>query len=542
MTTTYNIGKKLYISLSAILTLSLLLAGLGYYISQDARTQSELASRAGGRKIELAGTINREQSEMWSAQRGLLLATLQARPDRAVIARNEFQQAAAGIEKALAEFGPLLETEEGRRMLAVVREGYQRWRPLYTELDHACGANKAADASALADRIMPIYEALAKGGENLATFNARLLKSHQDAVGISAERAQWATIFLCLLLVLGSIATVITIRRITRDLDRIVTSMGENADQVASASSLISSSSQTLAQAASEQAASLEETSASAEQITSMTRKNADNSQAAVALMAQVDRHIGAGNHTLGEMVTSMQSINDSSEKVSRIIKVIDEIAFQTNILALNAAVEAARAGEAGMGFAVVADEVRNLAQRSAKAAKDTAELIEESISRSKEGNINLEKVAGVIRSITDSATQVKTLIDEVHVGSEEQARGIEQIARAVAQMDKVTQQNAANAEESASSSEELSAQAASMRDVISKLEAMVGAGEGAVNVSVKTKPEVARINRQLPTTHARQATAQSLKSHKPPTRTPAPAQPVNREPIEFSLDEFKDF
>ncbi|MGA3042537.1 MAG: methyl-accepting chemotaxis protein [Bryobacteraceae bacterium] len=155
--------------------------------------------------------------------------------------------------------------------------------------------------------------------------------------------------------------------------------------------------------------------------------------------------------------------------------KVIDEIAFQTNILALNAAVEAARAGEAGMGFAVVADEVRNLAQRCAQAAKDTAALIEESMAKSHDGMGKLDHVAEAIRSITESAAKVKTLVDEVNLGSQEQARGIEQIAKAIVQMEQVTQKNAANAEESASASEELSGQAETMKSVVGQLRALVG-------------------------------------------------------------------
>ena len=192
-------------------------------------------------------------------------------------------------------------------------------------------------------------------------------------------------------------------------------------------------------------------------------------------MMAAVDRHIQDGNRTLEEMVGSMQEINSSSDKISKIIKVIDEIAFQTNILALNAAVEAARAGEAGMGFAVVADEVRNLAQRSAQAAKDTAAMIEESIAKSNEGSAKLHKVTEVIRAITDSAVKVKTLVDEVNLGSQEQARGIEQISKAVTQMDSVTQTTAANAEESASASEELSAQAEALKQIVTDLQSMVG-------------------------------------------------------------------
>jgi methyl-accepting chemotaxis protein/methyl-accepting chemotaxis protein-1 (serine sensor receptor) len=175
-----------------------------------------------------------------------------------------------------------------------------------------------------------------------------------------------------------------------------------------------------------------------------------------------------------------MKEINSSSEKISKIIRVIDEIAFQTNILALNAAVEAARAGEAGMGFAVVADEVRNLAHRSAQAAKDTTALIEESIAKSNEGNKKLQLVAGSIQQVTGSATQVKVLVDEVDVGSQEQTRGIEQIAAAVTQMETVTQRSAASAEESAAASEELAAQAQTLYDIVERVRKLVGGNGGS--------------------------------------------------------------
>ena len=197
-------------------------------------------------------------------------------------------------------------------------------------------------------------------------------------------------------------------------------------------------------------------------------------------LMTETSHRVEDANHNLEEMVQSMKEINTSSEKISKIIRVIDEIAFQTNILALNAAVEAARAGEAGMGFAVVADEVRNLAHRSAQAAKDTAALIEESIAKSNEGNKKLQLVAGSIQQVTGSATQVKVLVDEVDVGSQEQSRGIEQIATAVTQMEAVTQRSAANAEESAAASEELAAQAQTLYDVAERVRALVSGSSGA--------------------------------------------------------------
>ncbi len=215
-------------------------------------------------------------------------------------------------------------------------------------------------------------------------------KYSAEAAAIGA-RVKWLTWLVLLLSIsLGSGALFLFVRSLNHVLRQTLSELTEGAGQVTSASAQVASSSQALAQGASEQAASLEETSASSEEITAMTRKNAENSATAATLMTDVDHRVTEGNQTLEEMMHSMQEITGSSDKISKIIKVIDEIAFQTNILALNAAVEAARAGEAGMGFAVVADEVRSLAQRSAQAAKDTAALIEESITKSNEGSTRL--------------------------------------------------------------------------------------------------------------------------------------------------------
>jgi methyl-accepting chemotaxis protein len=306
----------------------------------------------------------------------------------------------------------------------------------------------------------------------------------------TGARVKWLTCLVLLLSVtLGSGALFFFVRSLNHALRQAVTELTEGAGQVASASAQVASSSQALAQGSSEQAASLEETSASSVEITSMTQKNAENSATAANLMTDVDHRVTEGNRTLQEMVQSMQEITGSSDKISKIIKVIDEIAFQTNILALNAAVEAARAGEAGMGFAVVADEVRSLAQRSAQAAKDTAALIEESITKSNEGGTRLERVGAVIRAITESTIKVKTLVDEVNLGSQEQARGIQQISKAIAQMDQVTQGTAASAEQSASASEELSAQAEAMKHAVSKLSRLVDSG----NATSVGRPPAAR-------------------------------------------------
>jgi methyl-accepting chemotaxis protein/methyl-accepting chemotaxis protein-1 (serine sensor receptor) len=209
-----------------------------------------------------------------------------------------------------------------------------------------------------------------------------------------------------------------------------------------------------------------------------MACKNTENSRTAADLLRRSEQKFVQTNQSLDQAVLAMGEISTQSGKIANIIKVIDEIAFQTNILALNAAVEAARAGEAGLGFAVVADEVRSLAQRCAQAAKDTAALIEQAITKSNDGKVKVEEVATAIRAITDEMAKVKTLVDEVNLGSQEQARGIEQISKAITQMDQVMQKTAANAAESASAAEELNAQSETLKDIVERLMAMVGRGE----------------------------------------------------------------
>jgi methyl-accepting chemotaxis protein/methyl-accepting chemotaxis protein-1 (serine sensor receptor) len=291
---------------------------------------------------------------------------------------------------------------------------------------------------------------------------------------------------LLLLTLLVGAAVLRTVHRTTKTIQGALDNLGTSGAQVASASTQIASTSQSLSQGASEQAASLEEISASMEEMTAMARRNGENSSEATGMMKETARQVERSNEALREMESSMEGIKASSEKVAKIIKTIDEIAFQTNILALNAAVEAARAGEAGMGFAVVADEVRNLAQRSAVAAKDTAALIAEAIANSNRGAEKLGQVTTAIREITESAGKVKTLVDEVSESSTQQTQGIHQTSTAVTQVSKVTQTAAASAEESAAASQELSAQAQSLRDLVQMLRSvMEGEGNQALRESM---------------------------------------------------------
>lgn len=280
-------------------------------------------------------------------------------------------------------------------------------------------------------------------------------------------------------------------RSITKPIHAIADMLSKSAEQTSSASGQVSAASQALAEGSSEQAASMEESGASLEEISSMATRNSENARRAEELAAEARTAADTGTQEMKEMSLAMGAIHEASDNISKILKTIDEIAFQTNILALNAAVEAARAGEAGMGFAVVAEEVRNLAHRSAQAAKETAERIDDSIRKSDHGvqlsaraQQNLEEIAAKVR-------QVDQLVTEIACASKEQNEGILQVNAAIAQMDKATQSNAASAEETASAAEELNAQTDSLRSAVKDLVVLAGS-------SARVKSELKTVRRKI--------------------------------------------
>jgi len=309
-----------------------------------------------------------------------------------------------------------------------------------------------------------------------ASVDADLAAARDGAV--SRQQASELLIGLFALVAMACSALVfLVVRQAGVQLLEVSAEMREKAEQVARSAGQVRTASGTLASMASQQAASLEETSTATTEIESIARKVSGDMSMAAERMHRDDEVVQSAGHALEGMVASMRGISDSSTRISKIIRVIDEIAFQTNILALNAAVEAARAGEAGMGFGVVADEVRNLAQRCAQAARDTTALIEESASKTSDGTAKVDHVAAAIRTISEESAKVKTLMVQVNSGSQEQARGIEQIGKAITQMQQVTQTTAANAQEGAAAAEELDSQAATMKDIVERLRVMVSGG-----------------------------------------------------------------
>ncbi len=353
-----------------------------------------------------------------------------------------------------------------------------RSKATYTQMvahPDAAGANTQATLASLAGDNKEVEQALSSLSEDIGNkaFSAEL-----EAVVASNSQQRWFALTLFLVAATLAVVAIVTLeRQISSPLRELTQRLEEGANQVASSAHELSSSGQLLADGASQQAASLEETSASSEEISSMAQRSADDCQSTAALVTMSQKKFDETNVSLRQLMNAMNEINASSGKVSKIIKVIDEIAFQTNILALNAAVEAARAGEAGMGFAVVADEVRNLAQRCAKAAQDSTEIIGESILRSNEGKKKLDDVVTSIEAVTSESVKVKVLVDQINVASTEQTRGIGQISRSIQSMERVTQSSAATAEESASAAQELTVQSNLMREIVSSLSLMI---EGA--------------------------------------------------------------
>jgi methyl-accepting chemotaxis protein len=398
---------------------------------------------------------------------------------------SAFHQQAAAVREIGGRLKANVHDDRAIRLLDQFTRAHDAMQAKYDAALAAFAASNGAGQSAA--------DAIVKGQDRAPTdLIDQVVESLSEDV-TSQRRAITNSLWIfgvVLCVILGGVGALsaVVVRSIARELRRTISELGISSEQVANSAALVSSTGQILARGASEQASSLEETSASTEEAASMTRVNAENSSTSAQLMATVDTRLSEANQLLDEMVESMDGISSSSGKIAKIIKVIDEIAFQTNILALNAAVEAARAGSGGEGFAVVAGEVRNLAQRSAQAARETAALIEESVTMSKGGSVKVQHVAGAIRSITGSASKVRSLVDEVAVSSQEQARGIEQIAKAVSEMQRITQQSAAGAEESASAGQELSAQAERLRDSMNRLRDMVE-GRVAANQTRNLQP-----------------------------------------------------
>jgi methyl-accepting chemotaxis protein len=472
----WTLGWKLGTIFGSIALVSGTMAFLSISGARTMGRQAQVLT-AVGENLRLISELRAELANLRSAQRGTIMYTSARLTDKVEQNQADFRKSEARARDLLAQVQPLLVTEQGRQAGAAIGGALDPYAAAYGDIVEQCRRGEVDSALVTAARVSTFSGEFQKRAAELAELERNLAAEAGRTAAVTETRVTETNVAVAAMLLAILAAGAWMVRSMALKLKGLVRELNGGAEQVAVAAAQVTASAQSLAQGASEQAASLEETSTSTEQISSMVRSNTENAGTVVERMEGTTARIAAANRNLEQMVGAMREINASSDKIARIIKVIDEIAFQTNILALNAAVEAARAGEAGMGFAVVADEVRSLAQRCAQAARETSDLIDDSIGKSKEGRARLDEVVAAIAAVTESSDEVRRLVGEVDTGSQEQARGIDQIAGAVAQMNQVTQKTAAVAEESASAGEELNAQSESLRALVATLSALVQKG-----------------------------------------------------------------
>jgi len=525
----WSIGRKLGVGFGALVACILALGLVSLWAVSG--LQGELGDMNSKilRKSELSGSIEVASKAARGDIRAMMLGAALKHPQEFQKYKSSTEVAFSQLDANIEELRPLLVDPRAQADLSAIAGTLPQWEQSVREVTDLAAEGKVDAANEIRiEKQTPLADQVDQSASELRLIQGQMAAAKVKEADQLAVLNRWLIVACIAIGLTLGLLVFRMVRNLVATLRHTVKELAAGGEQVASASVEIASTSQSLAQGSSEQAASIEEVSASMEEMTAMTKRNADNSTEATAMMTETVKQVDRSNAALADMVASMSSIKVSSEKVAKINKTIDEIAFQTNILALNAAVEAARSGEAGMGFAVVADEVRNLAQRSAAAAKDTATLIEESIANANQGTERLGLVSAAIRGITEGAAKVKNLLDEVNESSKQQGLGIQQVSTAISQVSTVTQTAAASAEESAAASQELNAQSQTVRDLVESLAEMVDAGSEA------KRPEV------RPTSQRRTPRPRAAGSPKLLHATPKHDDPFPMDPVETGS--FRDF
>ncbi|MFT3831474.1 MAG: methyl-accepting chemotaxis protein [Opitutaceae bacterium] len=507
---TMTVGQRIVLIASC---LCLMLAAVGsfaaFQLSNISHTTDGIVNRSLPNAVR-AGRINIRQAE-----NEIRIARLVRTPDAEK--RKAIRQEMAALISAngddIKSYGALVVDEEDRRLFDIFKQRRAEFGAIREQFFALLDRDMDEAARYMETTLVPAYAAYSRAGDAIMDYNASTAERRGAATLASVRSAvRWIVGATILAVAVGLGLSFWSIRAVVRSLTHLSTALSTGAAQTATASGQVSAASQMLAEGATEQAASLEETSASLEEMSSMTKRSAENAQRAKESAASARSAADSGVADVQGMGDAMNDLKASSDDIAKIIKTIDEIAFQTNILALNAAVEAARAGEAGAGFAVVADEVRNLAQRAAAAAKETAVKIEGTITKTAQGVELASKVGSRLEAIATRVHEVDELVVEIAQASSEQTQGIAQVATAVSQMDKVTQSNAANAEESASAAAELNAQAHSVREVVNDLMALAGVAvqrpsseeaDGPTRTSRSKTPELSTRRHTMAGTHS---------------------------------------
>jgi methyl-accepting chemotaxis protein len=451
---------------------------------------------------QLGNTIARTLRE---ARRAVLLVD----PIEKATAAKAYEAAIALGDALETEYAPLVSDDEDRARFGALQTARADLVAAANKLVALSQGAKEGEAEAwLLSAVDPATEKCVGALSKAVEYNVTLAR---DAAAAAAARVFGSLVMIslaalvCVLLggLVGWSAVTSTrralesindeiqagIARTNRALEGISDAVQEGANQTAASAGQLSSASRALAAGCSEQGASVTETSASLEEISAMIRSTADNAIKAKEFATQARQAAESGTATMAEMTGAMGSIEAAGHEVAKIVKNIDEIAFQTNILALNAAVEAARAGEAGAGFAVVADEVRSLAQRSAAAARETAEKIDAAIASTQRGTRCCGNVGESLERIVEKVAAADVLVAEIAMAAKEQSQGIQQIGVAMSQIDKVTQANASSSEQTSAAAEELTSQARLLRDHAQHLRALITSTDATAGRDDRPRP-----------------------------------------------------
>jgi methyl-accepting chemotaxis protein len=573
MFATMTVRMRLQGGFMVVALLGALVAGIGVFNMAKMNDQAESAYH-----VDLLGISSLKQANINMVYMGREIRSVLLAPDAALRAKFDgtAEQAHQEIVRQLGMARPLFHTEQGKALFADVDRQFTIFEAKFARLRELARVEGDEGRNAAVAYMISDYKASADLFDaKMAVLSTQKERAAADAAAETASIYRSARAVM-LALVLGSLAVGVAIglmitRSLTRqlggepkyaaevagliaagDLSRtvvtrpgdtcsllaametmraslvqIVSEVRSGTDTIATAAAEISSGNLDLSSRTEQQASSLEETASSMEELTSTVRQNADNARQANVLAASASEVALQGGAVVAEVVHTMASINESSTRIVDIIGVIDGIAFQTNILALNAAVEAARAGEQGRGFAVVATEVRNLAQRSASAAKEIKELIDDSVGKVEAGGKLVDKAGHTMTEIVASITRVTDIMGEIASASHEQTMGIEQINAAITQMDEVTQQNAALVEEAA-------AAAGSLQDQSGVLAQLVGTFK-----LDQAKPRAAAV----PAAPVRAPAAPAQKKPAAPApklATPAPQAP--KQPARMDADQWETF
>jgi len=470
-------GRKIGACLGASFVLAAALGAAAFWHLSQLRNAVDESVGASAHRAQMVDDVRMNILSFRFGERGILLFSEINGQAKVEASKQLFAKSTATVLARLQELRPLLPDDHARSVADQVASASQEYMRVQAQVPELCASGKIEEALHIdMEQLVGIGSRATNASEELVKIQTKMNQELVERSENILTNAKLTSVVLLVLYLVAAILVVWVTLGGTRVLRTVAAQLLASSRRIQSAAGQVTTVSQALSQGASGQAAAVQETSNSAEQAAAMAKQNTASAAEAERLVTEA-QELGADTQTaLAGMAQSMERIGNSTTSISRVIKVIDEIAFQTNILALNAAVEAARAGEAGAGFAIVADEVRSLAQRSAQAAKETGGIIQDSVDSAQDG---MERIEGVQKTIDKNQAirvAIKQHTGKIAAASNEQARGIEQIARAVRDLSGLAENTAAQAGNGATASQQLTQEVGALAAIAQQLDDMFGA------------------------------------------------------------------